>query len=324
VEAFNEAGEKVKLITQTKINKPVESFLTMVNGVETDVFNPSDVNGNLQLKFPGLWSEEAMNVDYIEYAWDGTNNSGQETNQGKYYIKMQVTDEYGHVETIVKEVQLLKTEEYTRVSIYNGAGEIISRIETPAVSGTVMDLSGLDDVLYVGTGLVPIKYGSAGQTLNWDGKNLEGKTVANGVYEIVVETKTRDGYTVVAAKTVTVLSEEGLPMLTDPTGKLFPKMYPNPFVTDGTALNPAAAIDWYTAVPGDITIRIYNVAGELVRRLDGDLNVKPIAWDLKEQNGTSVSSGLFIIVMQAKADDGRRETAMTKFTVLRQGEIVTP
>jgi flagellar hook assembly protein FlgD len=327
VEAFNEAGEKVKLITQTHINKPADTFLTMVNGAEATVFNPSDPGGNLQLRFPGIWTEDMINVDYVDFAWNGNTNSGQEAGQGIYYIKIQVQDEYGHTETIVKEVQLVRTEEYTRVTIYNGAGEIVSRLETPDVSGTVIDLSGLDDVLYVGTGgIVPIKYGSGGQVMNWDGKNLDKKTVSNGTYEIVVEKKTRDGYTVMASKSVTVLSEQAAPVLSDPAGKLYPKMYPNPFVTNGAIMNPVAAIDWYTAASGDITIKIYNVAGELVRRLEGDLSVKPMAWDLKEQNGADVSSGIFVVVMQANADDGRRETAVTKFVVIRAGDnnTVTP
>lgn len=325
VEAYNEAGERVKLITNTKINASISGFGTYVKGEAATIFNPSDPGGNLLLNFPGIWTPDQMNVPGVDFAWDGSNDSGQDINQGVYFIKVSVTDEYGHVETIVKEVQLIKTEEYTRVSIYNGAGEIVSRIETPLVSGTVIDLSGLEDILFVGAGAaIPIKYGNAGQAVNWDGKNLDGKLVSNGVYEIVIEQKDGSGYKTAAAKTVTVLSEQGDSVLADPTGKLFPKTYPNPVITDGSVLNPTVAIDWYAAAPGEIVIKIYNIAGELVRRLDGDLNVKPVLWDLKEQSGQSVSSGLFLIVMQAKADDGRRETVSTKLAVLKLADYVTP
>jgi flagellar hook assembly protein FlgD len=325
VEAYNEAGERVKLITSANISANINGFETYVNGEKNNVFNPNEADGkgDLYLRFPGIITPEQNALTYVEFAWDGTNESGQEINQGVYFIKVSIQDEYGHTETTIKEVQLIKTEEYTRISIYNGAGEIVSLIETPLASGSIIDLTGLDDVLYVGTGgTVPIKYGSAGQALNWDGKNLDGQTVSNGIYEIVVEVKTATGYETMASKTVTVLSEEGAPMLVDSTGKLFPKIYPNPLITNSTT--PPAVIDWFLAVPGEITVRIYNVAGELVRKLEGDLNAKPMTWDLREQNGQAVSSGLFIIVMQAKADDGRRETAVTKFVVIRQGDLVTP
>jgi len=325
ITAYNEAGEQVKLIVSTNINKSPMGFDTYVNGNPGDVFSPTDPGGDLDIKFAGIWTPDQMNVPAVDFAWNGLNDNGQEINQGIYFIKVSVQDEYGHVDTIIKEVQLVKTQQYTRISIYNAAGEVVSRIEAPSGGGTIIDLSGLDDVLYVGTGApIPLKYGNGGQTANWDGKNLEGKTVSNGTYEVVVEVKEAGGYKSVAAKTVTVLGEQGASVFADPSGKLYPKIYPNPLVTDGSVLNTAAVIDWYIAAPGEITVKIYNVAGELVRRMDGDLNLKPMTWDLKEQNGQEVSSGLFIIVLQAKVKDGRRETIATKLAVIKVGTVVAP
>lgn len=314
----------MKLIGEVRINNEISGFDTMVNGEIADVFGPEGTTGTageLLLRFPGIWTPDQLNVPYVDFGWDGTNDNGQQIGNGVYYIKVTVTDEYGHIETTTKEVQLLRIEEYTRISIYNTAGEVMSRLVMPSVQVSSIDLSGMDDILYVGGGAVaPIKYGN-GLSMNWDGTNFDGETVSNGIYEIVVETKTSTGFTTVAAKTVTVLSTQGDSFLTDPTGALkYPKTYPNPYVIDDTIANPSVAIDWFAAVPGTIEVRIYNMAGELVRRLKGDLAVKPLTWDFTTQSGEAVSSGLFVIVVRGVTDDGRRETAVVKFAVIRAGE----
>jgi len=320
IEAYNEAGELVKLIGESRINENISGFDTLVSGNPVTVFNPSDPSGQLVLRFPGIWTPEQKNVDYVDFTWAGLNENGQPINQGVYYIKVSVKDNYGHVETTVKDIQVLKTEQYTRVSIYNTAGEVIRVLESPVVSGTVLNLDSMEDVMYVDNGgSVAIKFGAPGQ-LEWDGKNMEGKMVSNGIYEIRVEIKTADGYTVSGVKTVTVLSQRGSSILVDESNPLaYPKSYPNP-VYAYTGGGEYASIDWFSAVPGEITIKIYNMAGELVRRIEGNLAVKPVKWDLRTTGGQDACSGLYVAVLYAKAKDGRRDIASVKISLIRKGD----
>jgi len=91
-----------------------------------------------------------------------------------------------------------------------------------------------------------------------------------------------------------------------PPAKLIPKEfrllqnYPNPF-------NPETWIPFDLAADATVTIRIYDVKGQLVRQLDlsnqkagSYLDKKTAAyWDGKDQLGQSVSSGIYFYMLRA-------------------------
>ena len=64
--------------------------------------------------------------------------------------------------------------------------------------------------------------------------------------------------------------------------------YPNPF-------NPSTTIKYTVAKPGHLTLKIYNVRGELVKTLiDGHVDVSSsIEWDGSNNAGAKVSSGVY-------------------------------
>lgn len=309
IEAYNEAGEKVKVIVNTKINTEISGFDTMVGNTVTAVFNPSETD--LTLRFPGIWTDTILNVPYVDFSWDGKNANSQDVSQGVYYIKVMVTDNYGHMNTIVKEVQLLRTEEFVRVSIYNTSGEVVRRIEQGVVPGTQLSLE-TEDVFYINSGnnSTTIKLGGAG-TMQWDGKNSLGSLVASGIYEVRVEVKDNTGYTVSSSRTITVLNEISGALLSDV------KAYPNPSVLDDYSA-AVMRLEWQSAAIGKITIRIYNVAGELVDRITGRIENLGADWDMQSASGQRLAAGFYPAVITAESQQGVTERLAVKLVIIRK------
>ena len=315
IEAYNEAGEKVRVISETMINKPISDI-----GISSDVFNPAD--GPLVLSFPGIWTPDQMGEDVkrINFEWDGKNENGQKINQGIYYIKFSVVDPYGHTETIIKDVTLIRTDEYLRLNIYNTAGELVARIEKTEAVSDLLDINLIKDIIYINYGQ-KFDFNIGGSNfISWDGKTGQGKIIDNGIYEIQVEIRTKNGFNKIASKTVTIFVLEGDKVLSDTNNpNLFPKVYPNPVFVETEEAEQI--IEWYKAYPGEIKIKIYNISGELVNEIKGDLNNKYIKWNLKTKNGIPVSSGIYIMVLYAKKITGKTEIKIVKSSVIRNSEL---
>jgi flagellar hook assembly protein FlgD len=315
IEAYNEAGEKVRVISETMINKPISDL-----GISSDVFNPAD--GPLVLSFPGIWTPDQMGEDVkrINFEWDGKNENGQKINQGIYYIKFSVVDPYGHTETIIKDVTLIRTDEYLRLNIYNTAGELVARIEKTEAVSDLLDINLIKDIIYINYGQ-KFDFNIGGSNfISWDGKTGQGKIIDNGIYEIQVEIRTKNGFNKIASKTVTIFVLEGDKVLSDTNNpNLFPKVYPNPVFVETEEAEQI--IEWYKAYPGEIKIKIYNISGELVNEIKGDLNNKYIKWNLKTKNGIPVSSGIYIMVLYAKKITGKTEIKIVKSSVIRNSEL---
>ncbi len=84
--------------------------------------------------------------------------------------------------------------------------------------------------------------------------------------------------------------------------------YPNPF-------NPTTTISYSLAKSGDVTLRVYNTKGQLVRILDQG-NKKAgnysVAWDGKNSSGKTVSSGLYFFRMDAANYTNTRKMMLLK------------
>lgn len=75
---------------------------------------------------------------------------------------------------------------------------------------------------------------------------------------------------------------------------------PNPYFAHSTyELNRFNRVLKFTHLPASCTIRIFNLAGDLVRTLEKNDNTSQITWDLNTRNGLPVGSGVYIFVVEA-------------------------
>jgi len=75
-----------------------------------------------------------------------------------------------------------------------------------------------------------------------------------------------------------------------------------------------------TNLPKDVKIRIYTVSGALIRTIKKSDNLTSSDWDLKNDHGIPVSSGLYIIHVDA---EGVGEKILKWFGVLRPIDLDT-
>ncbi len=86
-------------------------------------------------------------------------------------------------------------------------------------------------------------------------------------------------------------------------------VYPNPFKPDKSVNNTIKFIN----LPDEVTLRIFNIAGQKVYKKDYADTRGGIEWDGKNNNGRSVASGFYIYLLED--EDG--ETERGKISVLR-------
>ncbi|MBI4727817.1 T9SS type A sorting domain-containing protein [candidate division TA06 bacterium] len=101
---------------------------------------------------------------------------------------------------------------------------------------------------------------------------------------------------------------EGVPSGIDATSLLLRQNAPNPF-------KQLTTINYQLAKPGLVNLKVYNIAGQLVRTLDEGYRIPgahSIKWDGRDSQGNKVSSGIYIYRLQAENKDMTR-----KLVVLR-------
>lgn len=84
--------------------------------------------------------------------------------------------------------------------------------------------------------------------------------------------------------------------------------YPNPF-------NPTTTIEYSIPQPSRVSITIYNTAGQEIRKLADEFKepgTYKIEWDGKDNNGRTVSSGVYFYQMLAKDFRKGRKTIFQK------------
>jgi hypothetical protein len=87
------------------------------------------------------------------------------------------------------------------------------------------------------------------------------------------------------------------------------KVVPNPFFVTSSFENRLM----FTNLPNRCEIKIYNVAGDLVRSINHTNDTGSDFWDLKNDKGLAVSFGLYVFLV--KAESGKKQTG--KFSLIR-------
>ena len=72
-----------------------------------------------------------------------------------------------------------------------------------------------------------------------------------------------------------------------------------------------------TNLPSRATIKIFTVGGTLVRTLNKDDSMSSIDWDLKNDYGIPIASGLYMIHVRGKLWDSNTNTYVEKDKVIK-------
>lgn len=312
ISAYNEAGELVKIITSELCSTMMtEMSLTIPGNPDSNVVGSGNV---VNLTVPGVETWSTVGAGSTTFTWNLTNNQSQEVTPGKYFIKTEVKDEYGHTNVIIKDVLVVRIEEYIELKIYNTAGEVVRLIRDLTSPVPVLaDLGPMDDVISFEQGGVPaqIKYGTgASQYLNWDGKNSDGKLVTAGNYELQLLVKKADGTVSKATKTVIVLRDDKKYLDTL-------EVWPNPYTQDSGVSQVVFNWSLLTAAEnGQAYIRIYNKAGELVFTIKTYIQAGTASWNLRTTTGERASRGVYNCVLTAKNDQGYNDLKSVKLAII--------
>jgi hypothetical protein len=322
INLYNEAGELVKTIANTPSSNVMTGAKISVNGTEDGVVTSKD---KMLIFIPGVdtpISFAAGAVGGATYNWNADNNSSQSVNSGLYYIKFEQKDQFGHSNVFIKQVQVVKEEEYVQLNIFNSSGEIVRTItgKTPVDLNTLnaKDLSikvsdartnKVSDVVAIdknGTA-INITYGpdTANDIISWNGMNNMGDAVSSGTYEMQVIVKTLSGSSVESTKTVVVLNE-GKQYMSDV------KILPNPY---NGKVRTNMAITWKSGGAGDVDVKIFNSVGELVRTVHTKLESGGILWDMRTASGDEVAQGYYICVIQARDSNGYSDRKIEKLVI---------
>lgn len=139
------------------------------------------------------------------------------------------------------------------------------------------------------------------------------ETITQTITPSTTQTVTKT-YTAIGTHTQTITPTQTITQTPIPTEKEFSlklrNNYPNPF-KDGTYI----VIE--IGKPIEITIQIYTVSGEKVRKIETicTQSVEKILWDARNDTGNKVSSGIYIYSIEAE-DNGNRIIKWSKMAVI--------
>jgi hypothetical protein len=100
-------------------------------------------------------------------------------------------------------------------------------------------------------------------------------------------------------------------------------VFPNPYYAFNAAeTNRFARFVTFNNLPPKVKIRIFNLAGQLVRTLDKDDPTQFLRWDLTNHATFPVSSGMYIAHATLTLPSGGEVTKILKFAVIQEQEIL--
>ena len=202
-----------------------------------------------------------------------------------YYIKVDNSDNLGVVTSITQTVVVSRQLETVSVKIFNEAGEEVRTLTSTVADaqGTQLNLTQLTSTVIQPGSPTQGQLGiilSNGVTLNWDGHSDGGQIVTNGEYYLEIHVSNGNNQVWAAPNSV----------------------------VDGAS---PVTFTVNAADPQNLTVRVYDVAGELVTTVKGDPGASTAVW--KPGN---VASGLYIAVAEAVETSSNHLTVRQTVKVL--------
>jgi flagellar hook assembly protein FlgD len=304
---YNSAGELVKTVAEKRASDIIGEIKLVKDGNEVNYVNAGAM---VEIQIPGVETPDNIGEGMSIFYWDGTNDGGQNVDNGVYYIKVEERDGYGHTNVVIKDISVINVEEYVEVNIYNSAGEKVKTIkENKYFMPEKINLKINDMIILEKTGgEVVVRYGEEPDAyMIWDGRNSKGEIVSNGTYEIQVVTRTSEGKLKYASKTVIILNEATEEIIKEV------KAIPNPVYRGGEI-----KIAWKGQGEGEVKIYVYNTAGELIKRLEGRIEAGEKVWDLRTAEGKPAAEGMYVCVIEAKNKEGYTDREKIKIAIIKK------
>lgn len=292
IDVYNEAGELVKQLLQQQYSQPINNISLQAGASITSLAGANN-------------AVSIYDGSHYITSWDGTSSNGSLVSNGNYYVKVENTDTLGVVTTEVQTVTVSRQLETVSVKIYNEAGEVVRTLSTVIsdAQASQLNLTQLSSTV-----IQPGSPGANGQleivlsngvSLTWDGRGDNGQVVTNGEYYLTINATNGMGGNTVIARTVMV--ENGH----NTNNQIF--AYPNS-VVDGAgpvtfSINPAT--------PQTLSVRIYDVAGELVTAPVGPAGGNYAVWD-----PSGKASGVYIARVKAVETSSGNVTAQQTLKIL--------
>ena len=304
---YNEAGELVRNVA----HEVASNMMTNVNFSSGGINDVSIMNTLLGLDvfLPGVNTPTSAGPDGKVFHWDAKNDQGQFVRNGKYYVKVEMKDFYGHINVVTKEIMTVTEDVYLEMRIYNRAGEIVKVIRDTSPATTTVSTDDIPDVVAF-TVASPVAYFSYahGMSMMWDGRNERGVLVTNGTYEIQFALNRGGGEELQATKTIIILTEERGEFLKDVVIK------PNPYSGE---VQSFIEFNWQGSTgTGMLEVSIYNIKGELVRKIKSRIEQGFVRWDVNTGDGGSAAAGVYVVKVYAVNEDGRAQIKTVKMAIL--------
>lgn len=144
--------------------------------------------GQVNLPLPGVLGDGSHGL-----VWNGDNANGQWVGAGTYYIKLESSDSFGHVPSLVVPVTVLPGSSDTWLRISNAAGELVWQQHlSQAASGfslsdATVALAGEGQPVSQPALQISVTLADGSSTpINWDGRNGAGRLVDSGVYNLTL------------------------------------------------------------------------------------------------------------------------------------------
>jgi flagellar hook assembly protein FlgD len=279
VAVYNEAGELVKQIAILQLSEPV---------------------GNLQWPSGAALTDLEQQVSFYDLGhligqWDGTNDNGGEVSNGVYHIQVESVGPTGVVDNITQQVTVSRTLSRLTIEIYNEAGEVVRHLYANLsnagstssfnlqLSGTILN-PGASATGSASLSAITISLGN-GVAVSWDGRSDSGDWVSNGVYYLQVHASEGPG------------NETQVRQITVEGNRPSNVFYAQPNLLK--AGQTTAVLKISSTAPLTLGARIYDLAGELLKTLQGQPGANQVAW-----NASGISSGVYLAQLEARDTNG--------------------
>ena len=238
----------------------------------------------------------------VQLTWDGRNSSGQLVDAGIYTAAASFTDSFGSVTLMSSPVSLLRTADNLALTVFNAGGEIVRHLWQQTDAGQVsFDLA--PALLLLGASVSPtvqVKVQN-GPTLAWDGRNDQGRLVADGQYLLQLAHGQPAAPTVVCVRAVQVLSVKGGDWLEAVQAA------PNPL-----AVGETLRLQWTFLPAGSLVAQVYSIEGGLVFTAERELAAGSGDWRM---NLPRLSPGLYGLVLHLQFSGQGPQQRLVKLAV---------